>query len=243
MKFISKILKRRTKRSSTKKEDAHSMMEENGASGLTVDSCVNPAEDCANPKKTEPCSFILTPTDLKNIQASIARLKGLNPPTQEADQATLATRVAMVREIMIRINNQDLEGAGQLLTDDCQLEFSDDKKNLDMDMAWPHWVAEQEKIFASFPDFKFDYEKLEHRSGAVVVRKVTCSGTHTGEPYGFGPCDPIEATGVKVKNDPEELCFFFREGEEKFCRITVYARGEMSGPAGIYTQLGGFPLM
>ena len=94
-----------------------------------------------------------------------------------------------------------------------------------------------------FPDFQFSCDLMSYHSGVVVLQGFQAGGTHTGAPFACGPCEPIEATGKVIVNDPEEVYLFFRRGEEKISRIIVCAKGEMTGPAGIYTQLGGFPLL
>ncbi|CAB9525636.1 unknown protein [Seminavis robusta] len=141
----------------------------------------------------------------------------------------------LTREFMRRYNNHDLPGARAMLTDDYFTVFRDHE------MTWDDLKSETQKISDAFPDYKFLFERLEARSdGVVILHNFVPSGTHTGTPYGFGPCPEIPPTGVHVQNDPEEVIhFYFRNG--KICQNAVYTDGEFVGPVGIYTQIGGFP--
>ena len=111
-----------------------------------------------------------------------------------------------------------------------------------MEMAWNDLAGEVDKLKQSFPDFCLIHKFLKDgRNGEPVAARFVAVGTHTGVPFGFGPCEPIPAQGKKVINDPEEFHYFFRKG--KICRIRVYPQGDMTGPSGFYTQIGGFPLL
>ena len=129
------------------------------------------------------------------------------------------------------------------MEDDAIIQFMDKNKRLDCEMSWKMWAEEMESLTASFPDFSFTCDSMSCDQGVVVLHRCQAKGSHSGAPYSCGPCEPIPAEGKKVMNDPEDIYVFFREGEDKISRIVVCARGEMSGPAGIYTQLGGFPLV
>jgi len=155
-------------------------------------------------------------------------------------------KVAIVHEFMVRWNAYDLNGAKQLTTQDSEWYFYDQLKLQDAVMSWDALAVEVSHIFASFPDFLFQYETVGYTgasraSEVVVVPYLQSSGTHTGAPYALGPCEAIEAAGKKVLNDPEEFYFFFHG--DKIARICVCPKGEMTGPPGLYTQIGGFPGM
>ena len=84
-----------------------------------------------------------------------------------------------------------------------------------------------------------DIEPLDGET--VVVRDLVASGTHTGTPYACGPCEPLPPSGQHVKCDKEELYFTFGE-DGKISQLTIIPMGEMTGPQGVYTLLGGFPM-
>ena len=144
---------------------------------------------------------------------------------------------ATVKEYMRLKNEHDLEGCKALVTDDYVVTFREGEYN------WRDHAIEVQKIALSFPDFKFPYESIEVMADGrmVVVHNLVPGGTHTGKPYDYSNCPAIEATGISVQNDPEQIRFFFRDG--KICREEVYSDGKLSGPAGIYAQIGGAPKM
>ena len=143
---------------------------------------------------------------------------------------------AAVKEFMRFQNEHDLDGAKNQVTDDCVVTFPGG-----VEMNWKEYTVEFQKLVLSLPDFKFAYQSIEVMADGrmIVVHSMVPSGTHTGKPYAFGNCPPIEATGVSVENDPDQLRFFFRDG--KICRQEVHNDGKLTGPAGIYAQLGGIP--
>ena len=145
---------------------------------------------------------------------------------------------AAVKEYMRSKNEHDLDGAKNHVTDDFVIIFPGGTE-----MNWKDYSSEVQKIGLSFPNFKFPYQSIEVMADGrmIVVHGLIPSGTHTGKPYAFGNCPPIEATGISIQNDPEQLRFFFRGG--KICRQEVHNDGKLTGLAGIYAQLGGIPKM
>ena len=98
-------------------------------------------------------------------------------------------------------------------------------------------------LFKSFPDFHVSgarSPKLQP-DGSIIFTGLEASGTHTGEPYGFGPYEKLPAEGKRFVNDKETVQVFFKDG--KVARYVFLTHGRLSGPPGVYTQLGGFPLM
>jgi len=104
------------------------------------------------------------------------------------------------------------------------------------------YVGELKQIWASFPDLHFETTTTAD-TGAVVTVDLQVSGTHSGVAYGFGPYDPIPTTGKKVKNDSEYLTFHVDTSCNKSTQLVGGTNGEMVGPQGFYTQIGGFPLL
>jgi hypothetical protein len=184
----------------------------------------------------------LTVKEIERSNKSLAKGKSINKADWK-DEDLQKKRIAAVQEFVTRVNSHNLEFAGELVTDDNDWHFLDQKKKLDGELAWKYWVEEMTKVNASFPDFAFQYESIVYKCGTVVLRGFRAGGTHTGAPYTFAHCEPIEAAGKKVLNDEEEALFLFREGEHSIARIIIAPRGEMTGPPGFYTQLGGFPLL
>ena len=70
-------------------------------------------------------------------------------------------------------------------------------------MTLDGWLEEWKRLFLSFPDFHVDYSEVKQIDSEHISVVFKVMGTHTGEPYCFGPYPEIEATGIEVKLDPE----------------------------------------
>ena len=95
-------------------------------------------------------------------------------------------------------------------------------------------------INASFPDMKWEYDKMqEPRPGLVEISGFRVSGTHTAAPYTFHPdFPPIPATGKFCENDEENLSLHINK-EGKIEQIQIVSLGIFTGPQGLYEQIGG----
>ncbi|CAB9505442.1 expressed unknown protein [Seminavis robusta] len=145
-------------------------------------------------------------------------------------------RAQTVRKYWSLFNSHDLEGCAEFLTNDCEVVLEDD-----CELPWHEMKIEFEGLFQSFPDIRFPYQKLEVKdNGMIIIQEMVASGTHTGKPFACFACESIQASGKSVQNDPESITFHFRD--DKICKIVGKGEGAI-GPAGIYTQIGGFPLV
>jgi hypothetical protein len=74
----------------------------------------------------------------------------------------------------------------------------------DAHMTMPGFLAEMQKVFQSFPDFRFHiYSVQEQPDGVTVLARINAVGTHTGAPFAFGPYPEIQAAGIRVTMDHE----------------------------------------
>ncbi|CAB9522498.1 expressed unknown protein [Seminavis robusta] len=155
---------------------------------------------------------------------------------------TQSWKIDVARAFIENWNEHDMNGAEELITKDFVSVFSG-ADNAPVEMEYDDMVAEFTNLFEAFPDFKFQYDSIKEclANDVVVLSNLVSSGHHTAKPYAFGPCPPIEPSGKYVRNSPETYYFHFRDAT--ICKLVVEAEGEMTGPPGIYTQLGGFPLM
>ncbi|CAB9531984.1 expressed unknown protein [Seminavis robusta] len=168
---------------------------------------------------------------------------GCDTSTSEEQVQPETAKERVVRAYVQYLNGHDMDGAKELMADDCRCIFITQGDN--MEMEYNEMAAEVVNIFEAFPDFKFRFDSSidERKSDGVVVwSDLVPNGHHTGKPYAFGPCPAIEASGKYVENPPETICFHVNE-QGKITKHVIESTGEMSGPPGIYTQLGGFPLM
>ncbi|CAB9529406.1 expressed unknown protein [Seminavis robusta] len=159
-----------------------------------------------------------------------------NSPVETAEDQNWKSELAQA--FLAKWNEHDMEGAGKMVTAEYVFVFADNQE-----MEYDDMARETTNVFNAFPDFYFQYDSIKQREsdGVVVVSNLVASGHHTAKPYAFGPCPPIQPSGKYIQNSPETLYFHFRDG--KICKLIVDAEGEMTGPPGIYTQLGGFPCM
>jgi len=147
----------------------------------------------------------------------------------------------IVQEFIERINAQDRQAIRTMVTPDLKMCWED------QEMMFADYIEAVESVWKSFPDFHLSWQSIQEstdKKGKVVVTVKDCipRGTHTGEPFGFGPYEPIEAQGTKIENAAETITVHLTP-DGKICQWLVNVNGEMTGPAGMYTQLGGFPCM
>ena len=137
-----------------------------------------------------------------------------------------------------RENN--LEGIRALCTPECDLDFSETP------MPLREYLDEYRRIMLSFPDFTLECRGVKRVSGKpnkFCLEFLQASGTHTGEPYGFGPYPEVPTSNIKFRNDPERVIFTVDPARgNKVSNLLIIPSGEMTGPPGIYKQIGGFPI-
>ncbi|CAB9502570.1 expressed unknown protein [Seminavis robusta] len=151
-------------------------------------------------------------------------------------------QIATFGDFLACINNHDLRGATLLLTDDAAFVFRALDGSFVHEMAWEDFAEESKKLSDSFPDFSIKHKSVSQgKDGVLKIHHAIASGTHSGAPYGVGPFPPIEASNTRVVNDPEDMHITFHDG--RIQKIEWFAKGENVGPAGLYTQIGGFPLV
>ncbi|CAB9521173.1 expressed unknown protein [Seminavis robusta] len=157
---------------------------------------------------------------------------------------TTSDGVDLARHLIKSLHDNDWESTRALVADDLVCYFHNLSHEVDYELNLNDLHEEVANIHRALPDFSLHYKSIRKHptnSGVVIVNQVVASGTHTAAPYAFGPFEPINPTGKKVVNDPEELHILVQDG--KICRLDFYPMGEYTGPAGLYTQLGGFPLL
>ena len=168
--------------------------------------------------------------------------------------ASADEHVALLKHAIRCVNNNDLQSWRECFDiDEWRGEFHDCEGNLVQEMRWNEFEEQMRRLLSSFPDFKLNYhnsmqrllEKDEDSENSdevnIFIPYLVATGTHTGESFAFGPCEPIEPTGKFIQMDPESDYVTFRKG--KIIRYVVKAHGDKAGPAGVYTLLGGFPVL
>lgn len=201
-----------------------------------------------------------------NLGAKVEKKE--QPPVKEQapkEMAKMAPKETTSKEMtpnqvvvaeFVRLVNSHQEDFSSIFDARADVLFKDAPMTLD------GFLGEWAKIFRSFPDFYLRVEGgIDEQPDGTVIAVLNAGGTHTGTPYSFGPFPEIEATGIKVANDPEyvelgsviftrinslrhrrplnrRVCFTIEDGKiKKFAVESV--GGELTGPPGLYTQIGG----
>jgi hypothetical protein len=148
-----------------------------------------------------------------------------------------------VREWIRHKDAHDVEKMAELTADNCCFTFIDSET----EMPAREFYQAMKDIYASFPDLHFFWRSMKvqgtnsstsRNPGTVVVIKDYYGiGKHTGAPYFFGPYPPVETSYLTVQDAIIELTFTVRDG--KIANVTIYAFGEVVGPPGFYTKIGG----
>jgi predicted ester cyclase len=197
-------------------------------------------------KKSSPKKTPLTTTPEKPVfddasagTASSNSLPKLGKKMKTKTPPALSANASTVKTFLDLLNSKDLDKVRSMITYDLSCEWEEQC------MRFEDFLDVLESVWKSFPDFNLVYKNLVDgkKANVVVVHDCVPSGTHTGEPFGFGPYDPIEASGTRVENAAETITVHLTE-DGKICKWLVKVNGTLTGPAGMYAQLpGGFPCM
>ena len=178
---------------------------------------------------------------IQQLDASPSKVQQHDPAPEESAEEDMEPYLDLVQDLIKCTNERDLAGIGRLVTDDLYYRFFDGSGQLVMELSLEDVAPEFNNTYQSFPDFAMTIQEVvsnaKNDAGTQVVAvRVVASGTHSGAPYSFAGCEPIPTSGKKLVNDPEEFHYHIKEG--KVFRIEIHPKGELTGPAGFYTQLG-----
>ena len=136
----------------------------------------------------------------------------------------------------------------ELTTDDCFFGFVDAEAH----MPAREFYGAMNDIYKSFPNLHFFWTSMnivsindddDGDTVKIVVQDYYGIGKHTGDPYFFGPYEPIEAKGIEVRDEDIEFTFTLTEDKAtssyKISDAKIDAHGKVVGPPGFYTKIGG----
>jgi len=106
-----------------------------------------------------------------------------------------------------------------------------------MEMPVAEYGSEVDKFYRSFPDAEVFPTNFQTTLNTVSM-DITAMGTHTGEPFGFGPFEAIPATHKRVEHPVTQICVTFGN-DNKISRIVATNTDDTCGPAYYYEQIGG----
>ena len=136
---------------------------------------------------------------------------------RQADDAN----VQVVQRFIDYHNNHDSDGIFQCCNPLGLVKFEG------AEMPMTVFQKEIDKILRAFPDSTFLAESgiecttnSSQTMGLVKICKLVVRGTHTGEPFGFGPYEPLPATGIRFELDPEFVIFTVVDGIIEEIKVT-----------------------
>lgn len=141
--------------------------------------------------------------------------------------------VEALKAFLSILNRGAMDELSQLFEQDADVVF------VDAHMGVAEYAEEMVRACKAFPDLSFEWVSVEDLGqDKAILRGLRAQGTHQG-PYGFGPYPTIEATQIKCKNDPEEVTLWINPATGKVRKALFVPKGELTGPPGFYTQIGG----
>ena len=177
------------------------------------------------------------------LGARKAKRRGTNATVdEETEEETLGVKqrehLSLVEGILTLFdaNQATPNNVEELFSPNADINFTDIHMNV------TDLIHETKALQESFPDLGARWDEIVPLSerDMVVIDGFVLSGTHTGQPYAFGPFPAVPTKGAFCRNDPERLVFRISCG--KIQRIDILSSSEKTGPQGFYRQLGGFPL-
>ena len=182
--------------------------------------------------------------------SSINKDKGLGETflyqdTKVTEKTPLAMRV--LRQWLHHKNDHHITKMMELTSPSCYFHFVDAEAS----MPSHEFYTACEDTNRSFPNISFYWSRMKLKkitdngnTVKIVVKDYYGVGKHTGEPLGFGPYDPIPATGLEVRDENIEFTFTLsrehgKEGTFKIVNAKINAFGQMVGPPGFYSKIGG----
>jgi len=148
--------------------------------------------------------------------------------------------IKLIRQYLYDKDARNFDGMEKVTDQRCTFYFID----AETDMLPRHFYESVNATFESFPNLHFfwRYMKIAGIDSAtgctiVKVKDYYGIGRHDGKPYTFEPCEAIPATGITVRDSDVEIRFFVKDG--KIMQMDIDAKGQLVGPPGFYTKIGG----
>lgn len=150
------------------------------------------------------------------------------------------SEIKLIRQFLYDKDARNFDGMEAVTDDSCTFYFID----ADTDMLPRHFYESVSGTFDSFPNLHFfwRYMKIsgvDPETGCTIVKVKDYygEGRHTGTPYTFEPFPDIPATGINVRDANIELQFLVKN--DKVAKMIIDADGQLVGPPGFYTKIGG----
>ena len=150
----------------------------------------------------------------------------------------VSSNAAMIEEWMKAWQRHDFEKITAMSSEQCEYHVPLNDGEV-MQVTLRDFLEQMGLVYLSFPDYESSWDSIEDgkEENLVVIKGFVSTGTHTGEPFAFGPFPALPGKGVKIKDDPINLVVTIKEGKIDILRPMV--AGGQIGPASYYTQIGG----
>ena len=104
------------------------------------------------------------------------------------------------------------------------------------------FLEQMKGTYASFPDYDTEWDEMrDSKDNTVRIKNFVSTGTHTGEPFAFGPYPAMPAKGMKIRDHPVDVLVYIDKQTAKIEKVRLLSKpGVSSGPAVYYLQVGGF---
>jgi hypothetical protein len=96
--------------------------------------------------------------------------------------------------------------------------------------------------YASFPDYDTEWDEMrDSKDNTVRIKNFVTKGTHTGEPFAFGPYPPMPAQGKKIRDNPVDVLVYIDKKSAKIEKVRILSKPNVTtGPGVYYLQVGGY---
>ena len=103
------------------------------------------------------------------------------------------------------------------------------------------FLEQMQSTYASFPDYATEWDEMrDSKENTVRIKNFVSTGTHTGEPFAFGPYPAMPAKGLKIRDHPVDVLVYVDKEAGKIQKVRLLSKPEVtSGPAQYYIQVGG----
>lgn len=176
----------------------------------------------------------------KQRKSSLSSATAKDASSDTSSVAKMSANVQLVEAWMAAWAAKDMDRVLSLSTENCEYLVPVEGEDDSMQIKMQDFIDQMQITYASFPDYHTSWEKMrdgKSKPGTVVLKNFVSKGTHTGEPYAFGPFPAIDAKGASIKDDPVSLVVSVQDGKVR--SIGPQLTTGMIGPANYYTQIGG----
>ncbi|KAL3910724.1 MAG: hypothetical protein SGILL_007579, partial [Bacillariaceae sp.] len=157
------------------------------------------------------------------------------------DSRTKSSNVRMVEAWMMAWQRKEFELVISMSSENCQylVPIADGET---MKVKLTDFLEQMKVTYASFPDYDTEWDEMrDSKDNTVRIKNFVSKGTHTGEPFAFGPYPAMPAKGMKIRDHPVDVLVYIDKQTAKIEKVRLLSKPDVtSGPAMYYLQVGGY---